>query len=95
MAEVINIILGGPGGLKFGNMGKIIMKGLGRGPVIAGPERRFYAGHRMHSGHALVILGGSCDHMDMGLNYFHWITFFTALWVLHGRLQWTSAGYRK
>ena len=70
-AIVVDAVAGGALGLDFHQVAEIVGEAGGAGPVIPGPERRLGNRHHAAPGHVLVIVGGSADAMDVGVDVFH------------------------
>ena len=59
---------GGARRFKFRELTKIVVEALWTAAVVAGPERRLCDGHTPRQRHAVVVIGGPRDHMNVGVN---------------------------
>jgi hypothetical protein len=68
---VADEVLGRAFGLEGGQVGEVVVEGLGVGAVVAGPEGGFAAGHGVHEGHAFVVCRGAGDHVNVRFDDSH------------------------
>ena len=78
-AEVLDAELGGAGRFVFRELTIIVVKSLGRGAVVSGPEGGFAKGFAADLSDRLVVRGGAADHMGVGFDVSHWTA--SSLWA--------------